>query len=70
MPLYRFLFCLFLKRNLNKPLFMFTKCKQTRNLENNSLGLKLLFDTHIDALLSFFKVFSKCKQTILYVYQI
>ena len=61
-------------QNINKSLFMFTKCKQT-TIENKktysySLGLDLSSDTHNDDLLAFFQnvnkslfMFTKCKQT-------
>jgi hypothetical protein len=52
---------------------MFTKCKQTQKFKEkdrfNSLGVDLSFDTHTDDLLPVFKVFSKCRQTIVYVHQ-
>jgi hypothetical protein len=47
---------------------LFMKCKETRY--SHSLSPDLSFDTHVDALLPFLKVFSKFKLTIVYVYKI
>jgi hypothetical protein len=48
-------------QNVNKLLFMFTKCKQTRKLKNKhtySLGLDISVDTHNEDLLPFFKMYT------------